>query len=399
MLAGKTGYVNRAPGRRVETPPPVVYTARMPARKIEEIRPYPAADLEQPYVRAFLGALRRERLPSLLFTGPEGTGKVLAALELARSLVCERPTPCAPGEGDWCNACLKASLLEHPGVQLIYPTPSQGGGEDDDGDVGDIAKILDEKRRDFFARVQFTKKTSIRIARARAVIKRANTKPFGYPCHVFIFVDAHTMREEAQNALLKLVEEPPAHAAVIFTTTNPDAILYTIRSRCQRVRFSPLGAAVVERVLADYYGVAAEAARRAAALSHGSLTRARDILEAQEGGERETAAAFVEGLAGHGEAWALGRALALGRGANRESVARFLDEVALLFRDVMAGDERLVVNKDMAARLVPLGRRWSRGVLPDVIDRIGEARGRILLANASVDSTLAELFLGIHRCR
>jgi DNA polymerase-3 subunit delta' len=371
----------------------------MSARSAADIRPYPAVDLGQTHAASLLGALRAPPLPSLLLSGPEGTGKVLAALELARALACERSAPCDLSAGEVCDACVKASLLEHPGIQLIFPTPTQGSGEDDEGDVTDTARILDEMRRDFFARVRFAKKTSIRIARSRAVIKRANTKPFGYRHHAFIFVDAHAMREEAQNALLKLVEEPPAHALLVFVTTNADAILYTIRSRCQHVRFSPLKAEVVERVLAGYYGAAAGDARRAAALSHGSITRARAVLEAQDEGEREVAAAFVEGLAGEGEAWAIGRALALGRGANREGVARFLDEVALLFRDVMAGEERLLVNKDMAARLAPLRGRWKRSALPGIIDRIGESRGRILLANASIDSTLADLFLAIHRCR
>jgi DNA polymerase-3 subunit delta' len=214
---------------------------------------------------------------------------------------------------------------------------------------------------------------------------------------VFIFVDAHTMREEAQNALLKLVEEPPRHVVMVFITTNPDAILYTIRSRCQRIRFTPLPTSVVEQVLTSYYAADAETARRAAAMSQGSIERARALVESFDDNERDAAAAFVEGMTKGGRAWALGQALAMGRGANREGVARFLDEVAVMFRDIMAGDPDLYINRDIASRIDAIAASWDRGTVPQVIDRIAIARNQILLANASVDSTLADLFLDLKR--
>ena len=144
----------------------------MPVRTNEEPRPIPALDLEQSQAFAYLGSLRRGSVPPLLFDGPEGTGKEFAAIEFARALQCEKDTPCRL-DGPKCTSCLRASILEHPGIHLIYPTPTQGSGEDEEGDVTDIAKILEEKRVDIFASPTFSKKTSIRIARARAVITAA----------------------------------------------------------------------------------------------------------------------------------------------------------------------------------------------------------------------------------
>jgi len=380
--------------------------------------------IEQPQADAFLESIRRSaraaargtislfggtgedaadttarNVPGLLFTGPEGTGREYTAIEFARSLCCERESACDLATDDVCPSCLKMSLLEHPGLHLIYPTPTQGSGEGDDGDVTDIAKTLDEKRQDVFAKYRFSKKASIRVARARATIQMAAGKPFESPYDIFVFNDAHAMREEAQNALLKLVEEPPAHVVVIFITSNPEGILYTIRSRCQRIRFLPLRTEVIQNILTEYYDAEAKTAHRAAAMAQGSIVRAREMVESFDDNERDAAAAFVMGLSREGEAWAIGQALLMGRGANREGVGRFLNEVSLIFRDIMTGDPELHVNRDLSPKLEKLTAQWPQAQLPGVIDRFARARGDILLGNAAIDAALADCFLDVHRRR
>jgi DNA polymerase-3 subunit delta' len=366
--------------------------AGMPARPAESPRPLPAIDLEQPQASAYLRTLGRGALPPLVFDGPEGSGKEYAAIEFARALQCEKDTLCKL-DGTKCASCLRASILEHSGIHLIYPTPTQGSNEDDEGDVGDIAKILEDKRSDIFSVPSFTKKTSIRIARARAVIQRALTKPFDARYHVFIFVDAHAMREEAQNALLKLIEEPPAHAAIVFVTSNPESLLYTIRSRCQRVRFFPLKRTVVEKILTTYYDADPQKAKRAAALAQGSIKRARALVEDADLGDRDAALDLVAGLIKQPESWALAQALIGARSANRESVARVLDEMAVIFRDAMSGDEKLYVNSDVANDIDRVAASWGREKLPGAIESVLETRAQVYLANANIDGALADLFL------
>jgi DNA polymerase-3 subunit delta' len=370
----------------------------MPPRSATERRPLPSLDLEQPQASAYLRSLGRGEIPPLLFDGPEGTGKEFAAIEFARALQCEKAEPCRL-DGPKCASCLRASILEHPGIHLIYPTPTQGSNEDDEGDVGDIAKILEEKRVDIFASPSFNKKTSIRIARSRAVIQRAFTKPFDARYHVFIFVDAHAMREEAQNALLKLVEEPPAHVALILVTPNTEALLYTIRSRCQRVRFFPLKRPVLEKILTSYYEADPQAATRAAALAQGSITRARALLEESDLVDRDAALGLVNGLAKQPASWAFSQALIGARGANRESVARVLDEMAVIFRDAMTADKALHVNADISTDIERVGVAWSRDKLPRVIDAVLETRAQVFHANANIDGALADLFSRLRTLR
>jgi DNA polymerase-3 subunit delta' len=369
----------------------------MTAKRADDVRSVPGLDLGHERVARFLESIRRDRVPSLLFTGPEGSGKEYTAIEFARRLCCREPTPCDPGGATVCELCVQASLLEHPGIHLVYPTPTQGAGEPDDGDVVDIGKVLDEKRHDIFAQYRFAKKASIRIARARAVIQSANKKPFGSPYDVFIFIDAHAMREEAQNALLKLVEEPPPHCVVIFVTHNQESILYTIRSRCQQVRFTPLKTDAVERVLVDYYGVDGKTARRAAKLSQGNLQRARALVESSDDVDRRTAAAFAIELPKASESWVIGQAMDVGRTSNRDAVARYLHELSVVFRDVMSGDESLFINSDNAAELQKLVSKCERKQLPGMIDRIARARHEILVRNMNIDATLVSLFLDLLR--
>ncbi|MCK5405898.1 MAG: hypothetical protein KAJ37_00530, partial [Candidatus Krumholzibacteria bacterium] len=234
-----------------------------------------------------------------------------------------------------------------------------------------------------------------RIARARAIIRRANTKPFGSTHNVFVVAQADLMREEAQNALLKVVEEPPPHGVLIFVTHNPESILYTIRSRCQHVRFTPLSTDAVGRVLADYYGVDTKTASRSAKLSQGDIQRARVLVESSDDTERRTAAAFVTGLAGASESWVIAQALLAGGSTNRDAVARYLHELTVVFRDVMAADPALFVNTEDSAALKKLAAKWDRKQLPKMIDRVSRARHEILVRNMNIDATLVDLFLNL----
>jgi DNA polymerase III delta prime subunit len=372
------------------------YNAAMPPKAPVEARPLPALKLEQPQADAYLSSLRRGAVPPLLFTGPDGSGKEYTAIDFARRLLCENDEPCKL-DGKKCVSCLRVSVLEHPGIHLIYPTPTQGSNEDEDGDVTDIAKILEEKRVDIFASPVFTRKTSIRIARSRAVIQRAHTKPFDARFHVFIFIDAHAAREEAQNALLKLVEEPPPHAVILFVTPNQESLLYTIRSRCQRVRFFPLKRDVVESVLTDYYDVDKAQAKRTAAIAQGSITRARAMMENSDLEDRDAALGLVAGIVKQPESWLFSQALIGARGAKRESVARVLDEMAVILRDAMTGNPELIVNGDIPNDIERIAATWGRERLPAAINLVHDARGQIFFGNANIDGALADLFLKLKR--
>lgn len=365
------------------------------AKKRQATYGFPRVDLGHG-VRAFLDACLRDRVPPMIFVGPEGVGKLHAAVDFARRICCERTPRCELG-GKLCESCEHAIALEHPGIHIVFPTPTQGAGEKPGDDETDIGKVLDEKRVDFFASYRFPKKASIRVARARAIIQRANTKPFGSTHNVFIINDAHGMREEAQNALLKVIEEPPQQSVIILVTHSPDTILYTIRSRCQKLRFLPPKPDVIETVLIEYYDVPAKNAKRAADLAQGNIRRAFEMTGGQDDAERALAYQVISKLHDAPESWVIDAAMAAAKGASRDGVARFLHELAFAYRDVMAADPDLFINRDQSKLLLAQSSRWRRADVPGIVGRIMDTRDGVVRRNLNIEAALVDLLLGIRR--
>ena len=154
------------------------------------------------------GAASRGSLPpSLIFAGPEGVGKRLAAVALAQFVNCASrgrtgiPTACGT-----CAACTRIARGVHADVLVVEP-----------GDTG-----------------------SIKIDQVREAIERTGYRPFEGRRRVVIVDDADAMQHVAQNALLKTLEEPPSASMFVLVTSRPDMLLPTVRSRCQRLRFGRL---------------------------------------------------------------------------------------------------------------------------------------------------------------
>jgi DNA polymerase-3 subunit delta' len=185
--------------------------------------------------------------------------------------------------------------------------------------------------------------------------------------------------------------------AIVFVTPNAEAMLYTIRSRCQRVRFFPLRRTVLERILTGYYGVDAGAAKRAAAMAQGSVVRARAMLESADLADRNAALGLLAGIPKNSESWVFSQALIGARQANRESVARVLDEMSVLLRDAMTDDPALLINADIATDVQRLAAAYGRARLPRAIELVQDTRNAIYLANANIDGALADLFLRLKR--
>ncbi len=158
-----------------------------------------------------------------LFVGPEGVGRVLAALALAASLNCERG-----GCGE-CSVCLRTLRRAHPDVYMVAPEGAQ-----------------------------------ILVDQVRDVRNAAYRSPMEGPTKVFIFEDAHRLNPSAANALLKVLEEPPGDVLFVLMTSSPEDLLPTIASRCRRVEFYALGPVEITRVLVEHHGAAPELAEWAA---------------------------------------------------------------------------------------------------------------------------------------
>ena len=156
---------------------------------------------------------------SLLFTGPEGIGKRRVALELAQREICFRRNACGQCEG--CRMFAGDDLpFELPNLLRITPEGKAGVIR-----IDQIREGLDSNNQPRFS---------------RGVIEWAFLAP-PMGCHRWILVEeAHRLNESSGNILLKTLEEPPPGTHFILVTHRPEALLQTIRSRCERIPFAPL---------------------------------------------------------------------------------------------------------------------------------------------------------------
>src|SRR5687767_3805449 len=186
--------------------------------------------------------LRASLPPSLIFAGPSGVGKRLAALSTAQALNCLAPHTSAAIETDACGTCAVCTRIArgiHPDVLIIAP-----------GDNG-----------------------SIKIDAVRELVDRAPYRPFEGRRRVVIIDEADALVVAAQHAMLKTLEEPPSASTFILVTSRPDALLATVQSRCPRLRFRPLGPDEVASALMTR-GRSEVEARAVAAIAGGSIGRA-----------------------------------------------------------------------------------------------------------------------------
>ena len=241
--------------------------------------------------RVLQAHLASGEIPSAyLLAGPDGVGKRRLALEFAKATNCasDGVRPC-----ETCAPCTQINRRTHPDVHAIIPS----GASD-----------------------------RIRIEDVRRLIGRVNLRPFSARMQVAILDGAERLTEEAANSLLKVLEEPPAHARFVLTTAHVSRCLPTVRSRCHLIRCQPLPREVVQRILSDTQRCDPQVAEAIARLSWGSASHAIDLAGRW--------AAYQQGLtrlsSDAPSAW-----LAHPLPETREELVRMLDGMMAWLRDLV----------------------------------------------------------------
>jgi DNA polymerase III subunit delta' len=190
---------------------------------------------------------------SLLFHGPRGVGKQRLALWLAQLLLCDRDNkPCGT-----CRSCRYSLDLTHPDLHWYFARPRPKDADPDLQDVrDDYSEIIAERAKNAGLYSTPPGNEGIFVATVRALLLEAAITPAISSGKVFIIGDAERMvsqegADQAANAFLKLLEEPNANTHIILTSSEPGALLPTIRSRAVAVRVPRLTETSMRAFLAD----------------------------------------------------------------------------------------------------------------------------------------------------
>jgi DNA polymerase-3 subunit delta' len=270
--------------------------------------------------------------PSLIFAGPTGVGKHMAAVALAQLVNCAHPV-----DGDACGECQSCRrIARRVHADVLYVEP---------GDTG-----------------------AIKIDQVREVVDRSGYRPFEGKRRFIIIDQAEAMAGPAQDALLKTLEEPPNATTFVLVTASPGTLLPTILSRCQRLRFGRLSPADVADVLIRAHEFDSADAHAAAAMSDGSVGRAIEGATEAFVDARNAALQLLEIAAGDPSPVRLLQGSVglpgAGRGkADRDALAQSLAALSSLLRDLAAlsarADARALANADLQPALQRLLRAFD----------------------------------------
>lgn len=266
-----------------------------------------------------------------LFHGEAHIGKFLTALAFAKTALCARiPSGRLSGPTNLtscneCSSCRAVGTGSHPDLHLVQP----------DG-------------------------TQIKIGQIRDLQNAIQYKPLIGTRKWFLIDEADLMNPEAANSFLKTLEEPPGHSTIILVTARPQALLPTVLSRCQAVRFSPPPLGDLSLWLQNSRGVSPIEAERLAMLAMGkigiaagadpaALTEERDrILDALTGEHLEDLSVLFD----QPDEWA----------DSNEQLNRTIDMIEIWLRDVLVGrylpETSVLFNQDIPDRIAAWGRAY-----------------------------------------
>ena len=294
-----------------------------------------------------------------IFCGEEGTGRKSVAECFASALCCEADDPKQKPCGK-CMACMQTASKTHPDIIHVTHEKSRIG-------VDDIRN---------------------------SVLNDISIKPFSSNYKIYLINEAERMTEQAQNALLKTLEEPPAYAVIILITTNTGAFLQTILSRCVTLQFKPLPNKLIaeylmeKEKLPDYY------AHLCAAFSGGSLGQALKFAKNEDFEKiKNETLAFLRNVDSISTDDIFDMVLSLG--TKKTDINVYLDLMHLWFRDILmfkaTQDANRLVFLDELMIIKKQASKYSFEALGKILDGFYIVHDR-LNANVNFDTAI-ELFL------
>ncbi len=293
----------------------------------------------------------KDQLPnSYLFSGPEGTGKWAMGLALTAYANCRNRA-----DGDSCGncpSCVQIKKLQYPNLFVAIPTPPS---KSDKEERQNYWEILENKINEPYGLITGQRQMSIPVATVRQMKKSLTQKAPSAGKRVVIIEQMDRMLTSSADALLKLIEEPPAETMIIITTSRPEKLLPTIISRCREVHFGHLPEPEIVSYLNDNTDSDARSAEVYARLCQGSLGRAIYLSSGEFSQDREVAKLIFKKFFVSETSALIAEAADLLPFKDRYRLNKIISYWQLLFRDIIVlqngSNAERIVNIDFQSEL------------------------------------------------
>ena len=279
-----------------------------------------------------------------IIEGPKSSGKMLMAKALAQTLLCENggTEPCCS-----CPACAKAESGNHP--DLIYVTHEKPN-----------AISVDEIRTQ--------------------VVEDIAIKPYEGRRKIYIIDDADRMNPNAQNAILKTIEEPPAYGLILLLTDNANNFLQTIRSRCLKLAMTPATVPEISKFLQEKHGLAPGTADIYAGLAQGSVGLAVNLAFDDEKNNLRESVLAIMGNIMDCDASQLCDYLDTLRN-EKDNILEILDIMTIWFRDVLlyksVGQIKDLIYREKTEEIIKTAQNCSYAGVTASLEAIDSAKARL----------------------
>lgn len=355
-------------------------------RKLQDIPSgHPAAE-------KLLTAVRNNRIHSAyLLHGPPGSGKLATALAFAYHLLCvsNTETPCGH-----CPACEKLHKLAHPDLQLLFPVNVKSSNADEAA----LKKGTEFYRENPFRHFRVSGNMSFFVESIREIKKNAAYPPGEGARKVLILHEVDALTDNAANAFLKLLEEPPSYMNIMMTAHNVEQVLPTIQSRTQKMYIPSM---TLEKTLAivQHYRPDAAATDLALRIGNGNLHHVFEWYENDPGPFRSQLLNFLRYVI-MGKPIEIQSVIDSLKSDSKDHIQRFLDLLEYWFRDANrlkygAGVDALI-NVDLSNELNKFNGRYGDAGAWAVLETIENARTQ-LNQNVHVGMVLTQLAVHLHR--
>ena len=319
-------------------------------------------------IRHFENAIKMNKIShAYIINGEEGTGKMRLAVNFAKALQCqENITESGHATGIPCGKCKSCH-------------------QTDSGNQPDIKYITH-------------KKAGIGIDEIREQLNDDIViKPYSSRYKIYIVPDSEKMTVQAQNALLKTIEEPPEYAIIIFLTTNADLFLQTILSRCVLLNIRPVREDRIKNQLKSEYGIGDYEARVAAAFSGGNPGKAIKLATSEEFKDMKSQVVDTMIKLQNGGMDIIAGAIKAA-GSLKNQMEEYFSFMRIWFRDMLIykatkSNESLIFQDDYIS-IQSIAEKCSYYDIDIILKAIDQAERRIH-SNVNFDATIEILFLAI----